>query len=50
MKVYCVMCSESHSGDYLIKIFSTRVKAEAYIEIAQKHASGELFVDVQEVE
>ena len=50
VNVYCVMCIESDYSHCLVKIFSTKVKAEAYIEVAKKHANGELYVDVQEVE
>ena len=51
MKVYCVMENDpENTYASLIKIFSSQIKAEACLELAQKHASGFMFVDEYEVE
>lgn len=48
MVVYCVMMHESHVGEFLIKIFSTKQKAQAYIDISEK--SDDLEIVKWEVE
>lgn len=51
MKVYCVMeNNEEDTYVSLIKVFSSKAKAEEYLELARKHAIGLMFVDEYEVE
>lgn len=53
MVVYCVMGVESHVGEFLLKIFSTKEKAENYIEVVKKIKQSnfdDFEIDVREVD
>lgn len=41
MKVYCVFMCEGDQREYLMKVFSTKDKAQSYIDIVSKIDSND---------
>lgn len=50
MNVYCVFCCESHVGEFLVKLFSSKEKAQAYIDEVSKFDKRDFEIELWEIE